>query len=334
MSPPNGNQVYDPAPSSGERSGRKRVRARVEVLAVVDERDPRIDADPPREVPAGDCARRLQGPLGGVDHGPDPHVSSDHGIQVRVVPGLERVGRRASASGLWSRRSTANASPVEVVSSPAVEHRHQLVAQLHVGHRPAVLVARAKQQRQHVVALVEVGLPARAGRSPRTGASPPRRRGGAEPRPGWSARVAPEGLGHEEEGLGVDHRQHRRRRRSTRSGSYDAEHRPGVIVNVRWRIRSRTSSSAPGATGRPRPRRPRGSSAASRSACALERRQQQLALAQVLGPVQHQHGVVAQHPRQRRVCLARVEVGLIPREQLADRRPARRRRRRSQRPGT
>ena len=52
---------------------------------------------------------------------------------------------------------------------------------------------------------------------------------------------------------------------------------------------------------------------------SLERRQQQLALAQVLAPVEDQDRVVAEHGRQRRVRLAGVKVGLIAGEHLADR---------------
>jgi hypothetical protein len=40
---------------------------------------------------------------------------------------------------------------------PCDEQRHELVAQLLVGHRTAVLVAREKKHREHVLALVEVG---------------------------------------------------------------------------------------------------------------------------------------------------------------------------------
>ena len=37
------------------------------------------------------------------------------------------------------------------------EQRHELVAQLLVGHRRAVLVARDEQHREHVVALARLG---------------------------------------------------------------------------------------------------------------------------------------------------------------------------------
>ena len=52
---------------------------------------------------------------------------------------------------------------------------------------------------------------------------------------------------------------------------------------------------------------------------ALERRQQQLALAQVLGPVQDQHRVRSEGRLHERVRLAGPQVGLIAREQLTDR---------------
>ena len=52
---------------------------------------------------------------------------------------------------------------------------------------------------------------------------------------------------------------------------------------------------------------------------ALERRQQQPPLAQVLGAVEHEHRALAQRGRQGRVRLARVQVGLVAGEQLADR---------------
>jgi len=52
---------------------------------------------------------------------------------------------------------------------------------------------------------------------------------------------------------------------------------------------------------------------------ALERRQQQLALAQVLGPVEHKHRMRPKHGLHERVGLAGPQVRLISGEELADR---------------
>ena len=52
---------------------------------------------------------------------------------------------------------------------------------------------------------------------------------------------------------------------------------------------------------------------------ALERRQQQPALAQVLGAVEHEHRALAEHRRERRVRLAGAQVGLVAGVQLSDR---------------
>jgi hypothetical protein len=45
---------------------------------------------------------------------------------------------------------------------PRGQHREQLIAQLGGGHRATLLVTRAKEQREHVRALLEVGLIAAA----------------------------------------------------------------------------------------------------------------------------------------------------------------------------
>ena len=110
------------------------------------------------------------------------------------------------------------------------------------------------------------------------------------------------------------------RRRSTRSGCVTPNTARQITSKVSARMRSRSTSCVPGrqlaisrsATSRMTSRKrghPR----------ALERREQELSLAQVLGPVEHQHRVRPEHRLHERVGLAGAQVGLIAREQLADR---------------
>ena len=112
----------------------------------------------------------------------------------------------------------------------------------------------------------------------------------------------------------------RSRRRSTRSGSVTPNTARQITSKVSARMRSRRTSSAPGV--------PAGDLALGhvadhlaerRDPRTLERRQQQLALAQVLGPVEDQHGVRTEHRLHERVGLAGAQVGLIAGEELPNR---------------
>ena len=61
------------------------------------------------------------------------------------------------ASGFRNRRSNAHASAVAVVSWPGEQERHELVADLRVAHRLAVLEPGGDEQGENVVARTEVG---------------------------------------------------------------------------------------------------------------------------------------------------------------------------------
>ena len=87
---------------------------------MVDQRDPRVDADPGGQVPAGDRPRRLQRPLGSVDHRADPQRLGDDRVEVGVVAVVELVAQARRASpGCGAAGRRPKASPVAVVSWPA-----------------------------------------------------------------------------------------------------------------------------------------------------------------------------------------------------------------------
>ena len=107
---------------------------------------------------------------------------------------------------------------------------------------------------------------------------------------------------------------------STRSGSVTPKTARQMTSNVSARIRSRITSSWPGAPASDLGLGDVADHLAERlDRRALERGQKELALAHVLGTVEHQDRVVAEHARERRVRLACMEVRLIAGHQLADR---------------
>ena len=235
---------------------------------MVDEGDPGVDADPLGEVPAGDRPRRLQGSLGGVDHRPDPQRLGDDRVEVGVVavPRARRACAPAPRGCGAAGRPRSEPGRRRLVARG--EHRHQLVAKLDVGHRLAVLVAGAQQQREHVGSLVEVRLPpppldllveervgrAQPPREPAAGAERARSRArsasGTKKRI-WVSITASIAVAQPLDPV-----------RLVDAEDRSADDLEGQVAHPLAQL----ELASPGPSGRPRPRRPRGSSAASRSA--------------------------------------------------------------------
>ena len=142
-----------------EPLGPELVRPRVQVLAHVHERDPRVNLHPGRQLPARDrpgCGERA---LGGIDHRAQSQGLLDDRVEVGVVVAgfklLAQAGQhaRVAQQQLEGKGETRRGRLV-----PSAEHREQLIAQLRVRHRLALLVTCAQQQREHVGALLEVRL--------------------------------------------------------------------------------------------------------------------------------------------------------------------------------
>ena len=177
---------------------------------MVDQRDPRVHADPLRQVPAGDRPRRLQGSLGSVDHRPDPQRLGDHRVEVCVaVVRRARRAARSSTPGLWSSRSTPKRAPSRSFRGP-----RRASSSARRGARRRSSAARPRPGRAAAARARRFALrgpaPAAAARSPRRGARrPPRSRLASQP-PGLHApAVAAQRLGTKKSDLGVDHGQHR-----------------------------------------------------------------------------------------------------------------------------
>ena len=204
------------------------------------------------------------------------------------------------------------------------EQRHQLVAQLLVGERAALLVASLEQDRQHVVALLDVGGTAAAGdlvvdlgigRGPQA----------QEALPDVAADRAAD-LGqrdHRERAAlhaDIEHRRESLAQPREPVGVVDAEDGPHDDLQ-RDLLRSRPQSERLAH----RPARDlllrdlAHHVAVALHALTVEGREHQLALAHVLAAVEQQHGVAAHQRLQRcRVRLAGVEGVRIAREDLLD----------------
>ena len=204
---------------------------------------------------------------------------------------------------------------------PGDEQRHQLVAQLLVGHRGAVLVARLQQQREHVVALgrrrgaaladllVEDLVGGRGGGAkarPRAPVAVPAHAEGegehAPTRGGDVEDLAQRGAQRVEAGRVLD----------PEYGAHDHLERDGLGV---------------GEDGERLAHRPARHLALGRLAhdlgvgghpLSVERGQEQLALAHVLRAVEQQHGVGAEQGREHAVSLAGVEQVRIAGEDALD----------------
>ena len=113
---------------------------------------------------AVELERRCQLAHHARDDRPDPERLLDHGVEILVALAgvdlglqtleLARVPQQQVERPRERRRGRL---------VPGDEQGDQLVAQLDVGHRPALLVARLEQDREHVVALGDVVGPAGAG---------------------------------------------------------------------------------------------------------------------------------------------------------------------------
>ena len=204
------------------------------------------------------------------------------------------------------------------------EQGHQLVAELGVGQPVALLVAGGEQEREDVVALGRRagrpggrGSPRRAARRPRGGRRRSRAHGLRGPARLWvSASIST------------------RRRLPTmssrlRSGrpSRSSRSRSSTPKTARM-ITSSVIACMLGSTAKRRPARPRRHVplghlghhlAVVAHPLAVERRQQQAALAQVLGPVEQEHRALAEDRRQHHVALAGVEQVRVAGEDLLDR---------------
>jgi hypothetical protein len=136
---------------------------------------------------------------------------------------------------------------------PRHEQRHQLVAELLVGHRAAVVVARLEEQRQHVIALLEVRCAAAGadlledqvvgglerslqGPSLRDPARPEQRELRHPPGFGCPRKTAPKDISEPPEALGVRDPEdrahdHLERDRLTAFGSVTNSHVPSLVIH-------------------------------------------------------------------------------------------------------
>ena len=111
---------------------------------MVDERDGGVDADAGGQLPAADRAGLGQGALAGVDHRPQPQRLGDHCVEVGVVSRrqlLAQTGEDARVARQEIERES-KAGRGRLVAGE--QHRHQLVPQLDISHRLAVLIASAQ----------------------------------------------------------------------------------------------------------------------------------------------------------------------------------------------
>lgn len=242
------------------------------------------------------------------------------GVEVRVVAGghgLAYAGVRLGAAHeqIDGERERGGGRLVA-----RREHGEELVAQLLLGERRAVLVAGAQEQGQDIGALVEVGRPAascdllvqhRVGDLPAADQLPAR-----APRPEVTLHAGDEQHG----GARVDDRAQRVAQALDPGGLGHAEHRTADDVEGQC--------PHAGAQHDPVSRTPTvdltlgclmDDPSELGDVAALERGQQELALAQVARPVEDEHRVGAQHRCEERVRLAGEQVGLVSGEQVADR---------------
>ena len=143
---------------SRKRSGRNSLGVGEEVLAVVQRGDRRHDEGAGGQLVAADARRRGQLARDVDDHRPRPQRLLDRRVEVVVLAGRERLAQRV-------QRPRGAQQPLHRPGErrrgrlvAGAEHRDQLVAQLFVAHRAAVVVAGREQQREHVVAPLLAGL--------------------------------------------------------------------------------------------------------------------------------------------------------------------------------
>ena len=246
---------------------------------------------PPISIGLGEAAQHQR------DHGAETQGLLNDRVEIGVISCVHLVAEPAQHSGMPRQRLERPRERGGARLVPGHEQRHQLVAQLLVGHRAAVVVARLEEEREHVVALLEVGcVAARAdlledqvvGRLERPPQCAPLRDAArAEQRelrhPPWVGRpgkTAPKGVPEPLQPLRLRHsedaphdhlerdRLHRRPRRHRLAG------RPALdLACGDLRHRLLVAAHAP----------------------AVERRQHQLALRHVGVVVEQQHRVAAEH---------------------------------------
>ena len=189
--------------AAAERDPRQRVRPRAlepalgaegggvrpQVLAADRQPDARGDLHARRAAVAGDLDGREQPPRRDRQRRADPQRLLDDGVEVGGVAvaqaGLHRRMAREALERPRERRGRA------VVA--ADEQRHELVAQVAVGRRPAVLVALLEQERQHRV-VARVGrrraMMSSSSASKRSTATRKRPHGLRGPRSRWTSAIA------------------------------------------------------------------------------------------------------------------------------------------------
>ena len=143
-----------------EPLGRERARVGVQVAAAVDGADRRVDLHAHRHLVAADGERPLaHHPADAGDDRPDAQGLLDHRVEIAVVA----LARPRAHARVVQHQVEGPGQPGGRRLVPGQQQGEQLVADLAVGERHAVLVAGQQQPGEHVVALLEVGRGAAAG---------------------------------------------------------------------------------------------------------------------------------------------------------------------------
>ena len=283
----------------------------------MDEVDAGGQVDPGREQPPADLHRLGQAAQHQRQDRPQPQRLLADGVDVVVVAVAQavqhagRADRALDGPGQRGRRGLV----------PGDEQRHQLVAQLLVGHLAAVLVAGLEQQREDVVAFLEVGRAAALADL------------GVDQLVGGPADALEDVRA--VDAVRAEHRHHRQAARVRAPFERVRERRaqalaPGVVLHAEDRPDDHLERDAlhRGAHRVGLPGRPaldlRGRDLGHRllvaaHALAVEGRQHQLALRHVGALVQQQHRVVPEHRQQHDVRLAGVQHARVAGEDLLDR---------------
>ncbi len=169
--PPNGiHESGFGAGASSHRSGRNSIRLGPQILAPAREPQAGCDLDAAGHGHAVDLGRLEQQARRDRQRGSRPQDLLDDRVEVRgVAVAQPRVHRRVAGEQLERPRERRRRAVV-----PAHEQRHQLIAQVPVARRVAVLVALLEQHREHRVSRVAPRAGARAARTARRRSARPR----------------------------------------------------------------------------------------------------------------------------------------------------------------
>src|SRR4051812_24279208 len=313
----------DPAELAGraveEALGTERVGLRIDALVVVHE----VDAADQRRAGlvrvAADLDRLLDPPrLGDREHGAAAEDLLHGGLEVRGVVLDRRLGHARERGGRAHELLEAPRERRGGRLVPGDEQRDELVAQLAVGHRPAGLVARREQHGHHVVAL-HAGAAALVDQREDEGV-------------GAVADLDEALPGGEPAEVAAEQRQQRERRRAEveqllQRGPQLVQLRPGGHAEhgahhhlERQRLRALMERER--RAGAPSRDLRRGDllhhAREGAHALAVEGGQHQLALGEVLGAVEQQHGPRADDRLEHACALARVQDVGGRGEHLAD----------------